>query len=346
MRADHHSCVVAPPHRDRGVKILVTGGSGFIGTNLIDGLLRDRRAVLNVDIRPPKLDEHRDVWQHVDILDADLLTRTTRDFAPTHVIHLAARTDTDGTDLADYEANTTGTIRVLDAVKATPSVERVIVTSSQFVNQYRGTPEDDFDFAPHTVYGESKVLTEKATRAAGLTCTWTIIRPTNIWGPWHPRYPDEFWRVLARGLYVHPGRQRIVRSYGYVKNVTYQIMRIANFDAEKVAGKVIYVGDEPVELIDWANGFSVAQTGKTVRVVPRSLVRTLAIAGDLLGSAGIKFPITSSRYQSMTTGNAVSMAPTLALLGPAPFTLEAGIRDTVDWMRQYKPHLVTNPSRR
>lgn len=70
----------------------------------------------------------------------------------------------------------------LDVIKATPSVERVIITSSQFVCGPGYIPKHDEDFAPVTVYGQSKVLTEQLTRQAGLRCVWTIVRPTNIWG--------------------------------------------------------------------------------------------------------------------------------------------------------------------
>ena len=107
-----------------------------------------------------------------------------------------------------------------------PSVERVIITSSQFVCAPGRLPENDTDYFPETVYGQSKVVTEKLTREANLPCCWTIIRPTNIWGPWHMRYRREFWRVVERGLYVHPGREPVIRCYGYVKNVAHQIRKI------------------------------------------------------------------------------------------------------------------------
>lgn len=322
------------------MKYLITGGSGFIGTNLIEELRERDHELLNLDIMPPKIGAHRSFWKHVDILDRQQLQAAFLEFMPTHVIHLAARTDTDGHCLAEYEVNTRGTEYVLAAIAATGSVQRVIITSTQFVNQYHGTPRDDFDYAPHTSYGESKVITEQLTRQAGLASVWTIIRPTNIWGPWHLRYPHEFWRILGKGLYFHPGNARIVRSYGYVKNVVYQILKIFESVPEKVTSSVFYVGDEPIELLDWVNGFSIRQTGKRVRVVPAVLLRGLALFGDLLGRMHIRFPLTSSRFRSMTTSNAVSMAATLDAFGPPPFSLDDGIEDTVKWLAQHHPELV------
>ncbi|MGZ5053607.1 MAG: NAD-dependent epimerase/dehydratase family protein [Methylobacter sp.] len=324
------------------MKYLVTGGSGFIGTNLIVQLLRLDHEILNVDIVPPKIEAHNSFWKDVDIMNLDGLLAAFSEFRPSCVIHLAARTDTDGTHLDEYVVNTKGTENVLAAINATDSIQRVIITSTQFVNQYNGIPKDDFDFAPHTVYGESKVINEQMTRQANLQCVWTIIRPTNIWGPWHLRYPYEFWRILSRGIYIHPGKGNIVRSYGYVKNVVYQIIKIFEAKQELVASQVYYVGDEPIELLDWANGFSVGQVGKKVTVVPAFIVRILAMCGDLFGLLHIKFPITSSRYKSMTTSNGVSMVKTIKAFGFPPYTLEDGIKDTIEWMKIYHPKLIRN----
>lgn len=330
-----------PPYEvSEKVKYLVTGGSGFIGTNLIEELLKQDHALLNIDIAPPKIEAHGSFWKRVDILDLERLKRAFLDFMPTHVIHLAARTDTDGRHLDEYEVNTRGTENVLAAIRGTASVQRVIVTSTQFVNQYHGTPKDEFDFAPHTAYGESKVITEQLTRQAKLEAVWTIIRPTNIWGPWHLRYPHEFWRILGKGLYFHPGGGRVVRSYGYVKNVVYQIMRIFEAMPASVSSRVYYVGDEPIELLAWVNGFSIRQTGRNVRVVPAPLLRALALLGDALALLHVRFPLTSSRFRSMTTSNAVSMKETMAAFGAPPFSLEEGVEDTIGWLRLHYPKIV------
>jgi len=321
-------------------RVLVTGGSGFIGTNLIETLAAEGLRLVNVDADAPRDARQAQHWVRCDILDRAELARIVVAERPTDVVHLAARTDVEGKTLADYRANIEGTANVLDAVARAGSVVRLIVTSTQFVHQFHGTPAGDEDYAPYTVYGQSKVETERLTRAAGLACAWTIVRPTNIWGPWHPRYPHEFWRVLAGGKYAHPGRQPVLRSYGYVGNVVWQMLRFLALPPADVAGRVFYVGDRPVNLLDWANGFSRAQTGRDVRVVPRPLVRSLALVGDTLKAAKVAFPITTSRYRNMITGNPADMEATFALLGEPPYSLDAGIAATVAWMRAHHPALV------
>lgn len=316
-------------------RILVTGGSGFIGTNLIDALLARQFPVLNLDIHPPRRSSHTPFWQQCDILDSALMKSKVAGFRPTHVVHLAARTDTLSDDLDDYKVNTEGTTNVLNCILETPEVERAIITSSQFAFGPPGLPESDEHYRPIGAYGRSKVISEQSTRSAGLKCTWTIVRPTNVWGPWHPRYPHEFWLVLKKGLYIHPGGRSAIRSYGYVKNVVGQMLKIFEAPRALVDRKVYYLGDKPIPLSDWTNGFSLAITGRKVRVMPRFLLQALAALGTILVQAGLRFPITLSRFRSMTDDYPTPMDPTIQDFGVPPYSLEQGIDETVQWLDLY-----------
>lgn len=323
------------------MKILVTGGSGFIGTNLSETLKKEGIEYMNIDIATPKHAELRDEWRKCDILDYPHLEQLMRDFRPTAVVHLAAETDTDPSrTLADYKVNTVGTKNLLDAIREAGTVDRLIFTSTQFVNQSNTPPRHDEDYAPHTIYGESKIAGEQMVRNSNLNLTWTIIRPTNIWGPWHLRYPFEFWKVLAENKYFHPGKKKVIRSYGYVGNVVHQIKRILELPEEKVHKKVYYVGDRPIDLYQWVNQFSLYQTGRKVKILPRFFLYSLALVGDALRFFEIRFPITRSRYRSMTTDNPAYMDKTFAELGEPPYSLEEGAKRTVEWMKLVHPHLV------
>ena len=323
------------------MKILITGGSGFIGTNLIDLLELQYNNILNIDKVRPNKESHNSYWSECDILDYNKFSKIMSDFQPTHVIHLAARTDTDSNVLEDYLENTKGTSNLLSIVKNIKSIERLTLTSTQFVNQYQGVPKNDEDYAAHTTYGESKIINEKDIRGADLSCIWTIIRPTNIWGPWHKRYPYEFWKILSENRYFHPGKKKITRSYGYVGNVAWQISKILTASPDLVNRKVYYVGDFPIELFDWVNEFSKKQIGRNVRVVPAIIIKSLSLIGEGLKQFKIKFPITLSRYKSMTSSNDAPMEATFEAFGNPPYSLVTGIEETVDWMKQYHPNLVT-----
>lgn len=321
------------------MKILITGGSGFIGTNAIEILSKSADAILNYSVHAPLNPEQTSYWHAGNILDSAATTATFREFQADAVVHLAARAECDENTTVEegYRANTEGTRNVLEAIRATSSVRRAIITSSQFVCAPGRLPESDTDYFPETVYGQSKVITEQLTREANLSCCWTVIRPTNIWGPWHMRYRREFWHVLQFGLYLHPGRQPVIRSYGYVKNVVHQMRKIFEADLDLVRGQTFYLGDRPINLYDWTNGFSLALKGHQVRVAPRPIMRALALMGDVpTYLTGKPFLINSSRFRSMTTDYQTPMERTFELFGENPYTLEDGIRETVEWLRSYQ----------
>jgi nucleoside-diphosphate-sugar epimerase len=316
------------------MRLLVTGGSGFIGTHVAHKASSSDTEWLNLDIRPPVSGEWRQNWRRVDIMDAARLEEAVRDFGPTHVLHLAARTDTDSDALSDYAVNTIGSMNVLHASAITPTLERFVFTSSQYVLRPGVLIESDIHFDPHTAYGDSKAMGELLTRASLSASSWVIVRPTNVWGPWHPRYPDEFWRVLARGLYLHPSSRDARRTYGYVGNVVEQMWAALTLPGPRVAGRVFYLGDLPMHLKEWTDAFSQALLGRPVRTVPVGVLKAIALAGDVGKRIGIRVPLTSSRLTSMTQDYITPTEGSIRELGTCGVSLEEGVQETVEWLRR------------
>jgi len=319
------------------VRLLLTGASGFIGTNAVEDFSRDGADLLNLDVCAPLCGGQKRFWRRVDVLDAPEVGGAFAEFRPTHVLHMAARTDCDENTTVDrgYQVNTAGTRNVIAAINAAGGVRRAVMVSSQYVCGPGHVPQHDEDYAPHTVYGQSKVAMERIVRASGLACVWTIARPANVWGPWHMRYRREFWRVLRRGLYMHPGGGPVVRTYGYVGNVIWQLRRIFEAPREQVDRQTFYLGDMPGDIRAWTDAFSRALRGRPVRTVPRFVLRALGLCGDGVRLLGITPPLTSSRYRSMVQDYLTPMRKTFEVFGTPPFALEDGVRRTVRWLNEY-----------
>jgi len=324
------------------MKLLVTGGSGFIGTNLIEYMEARGHQIANIDIAKPADESQAAYFQHCDIMDGPGIKACFQRFQPEAVVHLAAFADVtagpvdEGPVEPRFISVTAGTQNVLDAVKSTPSVARVITTSTQYVCRPGHKIAGMDDYNPHSVYGEAKVRMEKLTKAAHLDCIWTIIRPTLIWGPWNVFYRDTLFRALKKGYYFQPSGPSAVRAFGYVKNSVQQIDKLLQAEGALVNKKTFYIGDGNIPLIDWMNGYCQELTGHNVRILPRSLIRGMAVFGDLYEKVtGRKFVMYSFRYHNMTDDYPAPFGETLQLVGQPEISLQQGIKETMAWARKH-----------
>jgi nucleoside-diphosphate-sugar epimerase len=320
------------------MRVFATGASGFIGTNLIEAFKQRGSEFINYDNHPPLNEEQHGYWVEGDILDYAKLEKTLHEYMPDMVVHLAARTDVDENTTVEegYRVNTIGTQNLIRIIADMPSVKRLVITSSQYVCGPGYQPKNDEDYGPATIYGQSKAESEQLTRKAGLQCCWTIIRPANIWGPWHMRYRSQFWRAVQRGFYMHPAGKPVVRNYGYVGNIAAYILRILDVPKEQVNKKTFYLSDPPEDIRKWVNAFSLALKGRKAIEIPRAVLYALGLAGDLISWVRNKqFYITTSRVRSMTTDYMVSVEETYKVLGSPPIALEAGVHESIIWLKQY-----------
>jgi nucleoside-diphosphate-sugar epimerase len=320
------------------VRLLVTGGSGFIGTNVIAEALRRKLTVSNFDIAPPRNPAQLPQWRKVDLLESITLAREVAAFRPTHLIHLAARTELcESKGLEFYAANTDGVRNLLSALQNQPDLERVIFASTMLVCRYGYVPRHDCDYVPDTLYGRSKVIGENRVRAAtGFSGSWIIVRPTSIWGPWcGPPYHEFFLRV-ARGRYLQPGSKPIRKALGFVGNVVFQLFGLLETDAHAVHGKTFYLLDyTPTTIFQWATLIQQLCGAPRIRVAPMALMKALAYGGDILKCAGAGSPpLTTFRLRNMTTTSSFDTSSLRDMVGPLPYDLENGVRMTLHWLRE------------
>lgn len=317
-------------------KILLTGASGFIGTNLLEDLLGKGFEVCNIDFATPKIPERKNLWKNVDITDYVTFKKNVMDFNPDYIIHLAARTDLDGKSIEDYASNVVGVENLMKIVHELPNLKKVIITSSKFVTKNGYKIKNQFDYCPHTVYGQSKVETEKRVWENKPDCDWCIIRPTSIWGPWFGVPYRNFFDMVMRKMYFHIGKIKCHKTYGYIGNAVYQIEQLLFNETFDENSKVFYIGDEPAyEINEWADEIA-NELGYRVPTMPVWLVKCLAKFGDFLGLIGIHFPMQSFRFENMTNDGINDMANTYKIAPDMPYTRIEGTKATIEWIKKYE----------
>jgi len=319
-------------------KILVTGGSGFIGTNVIDYLLKNNISFLSIDVQTPRKKDHLQFWKKVDILDFTTLNSVINSYKPSYILHLAATTGMGDYDQMHFAPNTTGVENIIKASNNAKSIKHAIFTSTLLVCSRDYFPQHDTDYAPDTQYGESKVKGEEIVRnSQNLNFSWSIIRPTAIWGPWFEHSYKTFFKVIDKGYYFHPSKKPIIKPINYVGNTVHMMLRILlNEDLAAVNKKTFYLADYPEYSIqDWANTIQLQLNGKRLlNHAPLWFLKTIALIGDMVQKIGyMDPPITSFRLNNMLTGSEVPLRNTIELVGDLPYSLDKGVERSIEWLR-------------
>lgn len=316
-------------------RVLVTGGSGFIGTHLMESLRVAGCAVLNLSDQPPLRAADSAEWQQCDVTLAGPLAASLLAFAPDAIVHLAARTSVDPWLSSKFFASNVLGLRVLlDALAQSGMRVRLVCASTMLVCRVGHVPTSDTDYCPNTRYGASKQAAELMLRTRDPAHVWTIIRPTGVWGPWDGSRANSFLPTLAAGRYLHPGWERCLKTFAYVENVCDQIQAILAADEQRVRGRTFYLGDPPIDLRVWVDAFARGLGVSPPRTAPRALLYGLAALGDLLRAGGWRnVPLTRFRYRNMVTPTPLDVRPIHELAGPSRVGLEEGVARTVEWWR-------------
>jgi len=318
-------------------RVAITGASGFIGTNMARFYIDRGIDIINLDVAPPVDSSQRKWWRKTDILNLSKLENAINNFAPTHLIHLAARTDLNETkDISHYAVNTEGVENIIEAISAYGKIKRVIFASSMLVCERGYSPKDANDYTPRTLYGKSKMLGEKFVKKNNRNSfEWIIVRPASIWGPWFGEPYRNFFDIVIKGKYSRPGARAASKTFGYVKNVVYQMNELLFFDRGKVDKRTFYLGDyDPVNISEWADKIAEVLGRRPFKRVPFIVFKCAALAGDILKRVGYKtFPMTSFRLKNMTEDNVVDLSGIRGIFPDLPYSMEAGIRETLEWVR-------------
>lgn len=268
------------------MRVLVTGGGGFVGGAVCARLAERGDSVRSFQRSPRRALERLGVEQHLgDVRDADAVARAVADRDA--VIHCAALAGVWG-PARDYLAvNVTGTANVLAACRAR-GVGRLVHCSSPAVVHTGGDLEGADESLPYATrflapYPRSKALAERLVLGAnGARLATVALRPHIVWGPGDPHFVPRLAEQARRGRLRRIGGATKLIDTVYVDNAAeahlLALDRLA--PGAPPAGRAYFVTQDdprPVgETIDqllWAAG-----AGPVTRELPEWAARPLAAA--------------------------------------------------------------------
>jgi UDP-glucose 4-epimerase len=187
------------------MKVLITGGAGFVGTNLTIKLLEIGHDVKIFDDLSTGLAQNipKDAqFIKASILDIDKLQSAAKDIEV--IVHLGARGSVPRSikdPVATHNVNSTGTINVLEAVRANGSHFVFSSSSSVYGSNMKLPKNEDMVLRPLTPYAASKMSGEALSLSYSKSYALPIstFRFFNIFGPWQ-RPDHEYAAVLPKWI--------------------------------------------------------------------------------------------------------------------------------------------------
>jgi len=260
------------------MKALVTGGAGFIGSNLVDALLARGDEVTVVDNlttgRRVNLDgalANGAELVELDIREGEALSRLASEKRPEAIFHLAAQIDV-RKSLADpfFDAgvNVGGTANVLEAARAS-ECGRVVSISTGGAIYGEGAGQqlplgEDAPIAPMSAYGQSKFAAEGYVslfeRLYGLS--GVSLRLGNVYGPRQDPLGEAGVIAIFCGLLKEGGRPKVfgdgtqTRDYIYVGDVVSAALAAGDSEATGAINIGTGVETNVLELIEALKGIS------------------------------------------------------------------------------------------
>ncbi|OPX54384.1 dTDP-glucose 4,6-dehydratase [Oceanospirillum multiglobuliferum] len=251
------------------MRILVTGGAGFIGSAVVRHLIQNTEAeVANLDkltyagnleslVEVDQSPRYR--FYQVDICDSQALNQIFAEFQPTHVMHLAAESHVDRSidgPAAFIETNIVGTYTLLEAARSywaelNPEQKALFrfhhISTDEVYGDLEGTDDlftETTAYAPSSPYSASKASSDHLVRAwlRSYGFPTLITNCSNNYGPYH--FPEKLIpHMILNALAGKPlpvyGDGSQIRDWLYVEDHARALVKVAT---EGVVGETYNIG--------------------------------------------------------------------------------------------------------
>lgn len=313
-------------------KVAVTGGAGFIGSNLVARLMSEGHEVVVIDDLSTGLlsnvENQNCDFKEISITDFNALNSAIKDCET--IFHLAARGSVPRSvknPVATHEVNATGTLNVLEVARE--SGAHVIFSSSSSVyGRNMQLPKDESMWlGPMTPYAASKLAAEGYVQAyaAAYKVPTTLLRFFNVFGP-RQRPDHEYAAVLPKWIWLAMQGQPI-EVYGdgtASRDFTY-VDTVLDIAMTAMKEKVVIVG-----AMNLAYGNRI-------------------FLNDTIGMLKKYFPDLQVNYKSERLGDVKESQNDPELLKKLfpkiqPKEFEMALSETIEWLKEFGQSVANGPA--
>ncbi|MGD1862386.1 MAG: NAD-dependent epimerase/dehydratase family protein [Leptolyngbyaceae cyanobacterium] len=308
--------------------ILITGGTGFIGNHLLNFLIRDRYIIRATTRKKILFAVHENLdFIRVDdinhVLDwQDILSGVD---CVIHMAGLAHILCTSGLLYDEfYRTNVEGTATLAKQAIAAGVKHFIFLSSVGAMATLSDRPLDETSpCKPDTPYGRSKLQAEirLSQLCAETSMTWTILRPTLVYGPQNPGNMAQLLKLVNRGLPLPLGAIRNRRSFLYVGNLVDVIHLCINHPAAQ--NQTFLVSDDEVLSTPDLIGQIGQAMGRSLRLLPIPPALLIAMAQPLGQRERLSRLTGSLEVSNHHLKTTLKWAPT--------YSFAQGMQNTVDW---------------
>lgn len=332
------------------MKVLITGGGGFLGKAIIRGLLKHGHTVVSYSrSNYPELAAMGVEHRQGDLAEKNKLSAAMKDCEA--VIHTAAKAGVWGAYQDFYQANVVGTKNVLLACEEN-HINRLVYTSSpSVVHPGNGGIEGADESLPYpdhfdAYYPETKAEAEKMVLESNTDRLATVaLRPHLIWGPEDPHFLPRF---LAR---ARAGRLRLVGSAEALVDTVYvdnaadaHLLALEQLHPGcTIAGKAYFITqDEPIPIKSFIN--AMLKAGNLPPVTRKIPVGMAYLIGGLLEKIYTQFKLSGEPMMTrflahqLSTPHWFDISAAKRELNYTPrVSLEEGMSRLAKWLQSQAP---------